>query len=588
MRLALAILCCSALGAAAAVPDIIDSSRRITWQGNVGVVGGIPDSSAMLVYTTFTATATAAMINNALANCPSNKVVACAAGSYTMTDDVVIGKDGVVLRGAGMNSTFFNFNGSSNERLKFTKPFSAAALSVDADLSVNGQKGSNVLTLASVPSWVTVGELIGIDELNIFGVVSNGADGTISFRTAEGNGNRGMGQLNRVTAKTATTITCELPMFETWSNSLTAQVWEPYYDLEAGDKSLKRAGVEGIMFYFQGTGNDSHGISLEIADNCWVKNCGITNTYGGSAIMPFFCYRCEFRGNLVHTSHLYTGGQGYGITPWDVTTACLIEDNILYDLHNPLSYNLGAAGNVIAYNFVGLGHAPLGNEHPGMGCHAVHPHMNLFEGNFTVDKLLGDWTHGSSSDQTAFRNRIVGTNGPGDGGSCVSIAYYNKYWNLVGNIVGSGQQGKRVSSTVSTAEGVGGSVYKMGGVDNYANDYSPGDVYSYTTGMFVLDHMNWDYLTTTNGGIVWEPAVTNYTLVNSYYLPSKPALFGLLSWPPYDPYVPFTGTNVMAYTNIPAGYRYAFGTNPPTVVPTSLTVTRVASFGRALVGGVNP
>ena len=48
-------------------------------------------------------------------------------------------------------------------------------------------------------------------------------------------------------------------------------------------------------------------------------------------------------------------------------------------------------------------------------------------------------------------------------------------------------------------------------------------------------------------------------LPNSLYLTAKPAWFGNLNWPPFNPSNPGTP----AYTHIPAGYRFVNGTNPP-------------------------
>src|SRR6266550_4336645 len=84
--------------------EIIPQSRRLTWEGNVGVAGGIPDSSKMTVFTTLSPGSSAGVVNTAIRSCPSNQVVKLAAGNYTWTDDLELGKDGVVLKGSGMNS----------------------------------------------------------------------------------------------------------------------------------------------------------------------------------------------------------------------------------------------------------------------------------------------------------------------------------------------------------------------------------------------------------------------------------------------------------------------------------------------------
>jgi hypothetical protein len=45
---------------------------------------------------------------------------------------------------------------------------------------------------------------------------------------------------------------------------------------------------------------------------------------------------------------------------------------------------------------------------------------------------------------------------------------------------------------------------------------------------------------------------------NSYVYAAKPSWFGNCPWPPFDPASPSS----VAETNIPAGYRYAMGSEP--------------------------
>lgn len=48
-------------------------------------------------------------------------------------------------------------------------------------------------------------------------------------------------------------------------------------------------------------------------------------------------------------------------------------------------------------------------------------------------------------------------------------------------------------------------------------------------------------------------------LADSLFRTNKPSYFGSLTWPPFDP----TSPGTPSFTNIPAGYRYVYGTNPP-------------------------
>jgi hypothetical protein len=62
-----------------------------------------------------------------------------------------------------------------------------------------------------------------------------------------------------------------------------------------------------------------------------------------------------------------------------------------------------------------------------------------------------------------------------------------------------------------------------------------------------------------SGNIPSSEALGTDTLPNSLYLGAKPSWFGDLIWPPFDPTAPGTP----AYEQIPAGYRYVHGTDPP-------------------------
>src|SRR2546426_589018 len=89
---------------------VVPADRQNNWY-QAGVPGGIPNVTA--IYTTLNPGATAAQINTALANCPSNSVVFLNSGTYNLGGATIyIRKDGVVLRGAvngaGFPTTILN------------------------------------------------------------------------------------------------------------------------------------------------------------------------------------------------------------------------------------------------------------------------------------------------------------------------------------------------------------------------------------------------------------------------------------------------------------------------------------------------
>jgi hypothetical protein len=275
------------------------------------------------------------------------------------------------------------------------------------------------------------------------------------------------------------------------------------------------------------------------------------------------------RDSYFYNSRSFGPGQGYGVAVYSNSSANLIEDNIFETLHVSMQANYGASGNVFGYNYALGGKADSGNA-PSMSFHGTHSYMNLFEGNYGAMRVEADVVHGSSSHQLLFRNRLTGYEaGQNDDQTAVEFDYYNRRCSAVGNVLGT----LGVHKICQRAEGATCSsyadkvVYKLGYVNPWGCDSRFHDSQTVNA---ALRHSNWDPTTTTNHGIVTDPTISDLTLPNSYYLASKPIWFGNLLWPPFDPYFP-TRSSV---TNIPAGYRYTLGIEPPSrLVPPPLTIS---------------
>lgn len=537
---------------------IIDPSRRALWEGYTGIPGGIPNSALRSVFTTLAAGSTRAQVQTALDTCPANQVVELAAGAYAWTGtlDWLDVNDGVVLRGAGIGQTNVTWSSYSEAGIRFRGiAHSDAPYSVDANLSANATKDAFTLTLASVPSWVTAGDLIGVDVLDDTAFANQ--DG-FNARTFTGNGERNMSQLNRVISKDATTITLETPNAWGWTTAQTAQIFQPGYDPSSASP-LTNCGIEGISFIYSfGPDTDAHPIKMEQCDKCWIKDVEINNQPGGRGIVTYYSYQCEFRRLHIHDAHSFAAGQGYCLDINDSTCSCLIEDCIFEDYHCGVTIRYGSTANVVAYNvFKNSAAAATAANTGAMSTHGCHAMMNIWEGNWTNDKVLADHTHGSSSHNTIFRNVIEGRPwGTGDD-TAVSVEYYNRYWNIVGNILGvNGLHNKYRANSSSTAPGSTGTIFKVGGEVNISDDYVPSDADSFTSGAFILTHGNWDYV---NDAQIWEATIADHDLPSSYVYSSKPSYFNSLTWPPFDPSNPGAAN----MEDIPAGYRLTNGTDPP-------------------------
>jgi hypothetical protein len=237
------------------------------------------------------------------------------------------------------------------------------------------------------------------------------------------------------------------------------------------------------------------------------------------------------------------------------SSGLLLEDNITsngwWDLN-------GLSGSVIAYNYLRQTTGGNGWMQGGFGTHGANPNMDLFEGNYAPGLWLQNcW--GSSGYMTAFRNRFIGrdedtTFSITDDIQAVNVNYWNRYVNIVGNVLGTvGVNTWYDDGAASYTCHSTGRVYSVGiSSGGCSTTYDP------VTRSTLLRAVNWDSATTTNNGVVLNGYQASQ-LGNSLYLTAAPAYFGSLTWPPYDPGNPSGATK----TSIPAGYRYVNGIDPP-------------------------
>lgn len=534
--------------------EVIPAARRVQWQGNVGVPGGIPNRTT--IYTTLTSP-TASSIASALRSCPPGQVVLLGPGTFSMSSGIDwsgVGES-VVLRGAtnaqGLPATRLVF-GTGIINMRST--FSEGSLSTEANLTADAVKGSATINLGTVPSWVMPGHLYIIDQLDDTTLSINpGQESGTSYRQAVGNGARGMGQIGKVVSKTASTVTFEVPMYHPWSTALSAQIAQAGYNPTAS-VPRRLCGLENLILEATGTAGDNHMVRMENCDSCWIKNCEIANIAGGIAVKMDFSYRCEVRDSYIHDSHLQGAGQGYGVGLYSVSCGVLVENNIFRRLHVAMQNNYGSSGNVYAYNLCMEGISDSG-QNPSFNAHGTTGFQTLVEGNYMTNKILGDFTHGAGALYTVFRNRVVGYD-PGEtyDQCAISIEKYERKWSVVGNILGSAGYHNQYEGvwSVTGCSDISKTIYKLGHFVNWGCSSSGGD--SPAT-LDVLRALNWD---SVNNAVV-AGGFTSNDLANSYYLGGKPDWFGDRPWPPFDPFSPSK-----AYiTNLPAGYRYVFGKYPP-------------------------
>lgn len=433
----LLLLAASAWGA-----EPIPSSHVIDW--DPGVRGGIPIRET--VSETLPSTSTAAEIQTALDNCPSNQVVELEAGTFSV-DETIIVPTGVTLRGAGMGVTILaavsGFSGSSI--VSFNDGFDSGWGGTVQDISAL-TKGDTTLTTSGTHGW-SVNHIVLIDMVEQPAgdppIDNTGSLGTCTWcgRTST----RPFGQLVRVTAvPTTTSIEFDPPAY--WSYDQTPQAVR-MRTVGGGYGITDLAGVEKLTV-------DGHGAQVQDnvttfgAVNCWLYEVEIKGVHRralwGYNALWFQMSRCiVHEGRPVGTdkSAAYISDRVYGPFLGPHFTAGLITDSIFEKLTMGVAFEGAALGNVVSYNLMtniwwnNTGDSP---RRFGPLMHGPHPAMNLIEGNYSCGRVRADEYWGTSSHFTVFRNRVIQIDrGASDSQNwTVDIERKNWYWGFVANLLG--------------------------------------------------------------------------------------------------------------------------------------------------------
>ena len=574
---------------------LIPAARQIDWT-QCGIPGGIPNRTT--IYTTIqassfgngTSDATSA-IQSALNSCPSGEVVLLSAGTFLINTSLTIPSN-VTLRGAGpasvggtnvsSTSTTLNCNGNTVAAIQFGNPSTAPSISGSVDITGGLTQGSTSITVSS-SSGITPGMYLLITQLNDPSFVTidgNEGSSTWSDGGIGWNGTRVMGQTVQVTSVSGNTIGIT-PLYYAYSSALSPEA-TPY------SMGCTMAGLEDLTVYANNTGYSAME-DLNCTQYCWVLN--VENNYtDGDHLDISWSYRDEVRHCNFHDAYLHTPGQSDSdLDILNKSSGSLIIDNIFYRLHCGIMMEWGAAGNVVAYNYV-AGEFDAGSTnatYPGITTHGPHPFFNLIEGNIAPQFYFDDiW--GSSSNNVCLRNWITGTSqiqdpltgrGPLTGTpwwSCqanyaVDVDLNNTSYSFLGNCVGSRQlsaltfynNGSQIVPCTaliviptSRSYDANSYCYTFGYQGLIDGGTTSGDnTVPYTTAIIAGD---FNYA--GEGNIVWYNAMSN-NIPNSLFLTSAPSDFGSLAWPPIDPSNP-PQTSTATSTIIPAGYRFVYGVDP--------------------------
>ena len=550
-RLVLLIVfsCIASAGNVLAVYDVTPD-RRILWSAGLDQEGGIPGYRSVTCsgLDPTGATNNTTQINNCISSASPGTAVYIPPGTYMVNGNITM-KSNVVLRGAGiappwlpltsagtttlnMNGGYIVFDGGSKEDSWSPGPGSGT------DITAGYTKGSNSLTLSSAGGY-SVGDYISIFQDNDPAVIDTKGNSWLGEDLDGSGGVHVKQQYAKITAINGNVISISRPIYYVTPIPVGPQIRKQ-------TMGIVRAGVENIKL--KGNGTNWRLIFMDFARHCWVKNVETYNTGGRSGeahITVMFSHGCEIRDSYIHHGGSYSSGANYGIDFYFWNSDHKVENNIVRETRHSIIFEGGGSGCAILYNYSNDGHE---GEEPSYLAqdltpnHGAHPHMNLWEGNIG-SKIMADYTQGSSSHNTLFRNWGRGyrdTPAFSSGIAGFVVGPYNRYYNLVGNVSGmpSWTSGTAIEDNNNSQKPV---AFSFG----HHTDGSYLDSQAYSTSLI---HGNYDYV--TDGVALWQGG-SDHTLPNSMYYSSRPSWWCTeVPWPPIGPDVP-------SLTNgIPAMRRY--------------------------------
>ena len=510
-----------------------DDCRRIDWDAGLDPEGGIPDYPVGITMNT-TDTGheyycdpsgvvdCASNLQKALDNCSANHAVYLPTGSFGISATLDL-PSYVALRGAGSDVTTIKLTGGNGLRFDGTKNYGS-----EIDMTEDPAKGDTQFVLAHT-NGLSVNDWISIFQDNDPSIpVSINGNGSNCFWCGEDNGQHTMQQFARITAISGTTISVNRPLYYDYNDA-------------ANDAAVKRvnfgivkAGIEDLKI--DGSGVNGSLITAWHARHSWIR---AVETYmagdssGDAHLAMYWCHGIELRDSYLHHGKGNGSGQNY-IYALYWNSDHKIENNIIESLRH-MTFEGGGSGCAVLYNYLVNNWEAEDDTYLSADLnpnHGPHPHMNLFEGNIS-SKFTADQTMGSSSHSVAFRNWIQGHRATPDvhwGVWAVDLQKHNRYYSLVGNVIGMPDWTSGTVTADGDCEPEEPTVYRFG------CDGQPGGYADSLVGTTTLRHGNYDYIT---GGVVNWDGGTDDVLRASMYYDSRPSWFDDQGagrpWPPIGP-----------------------------------------------------
>lgn len=312
------------------------------------------------------------------------------AGTYYFDAAVHIGRDSIILRGAGHDSTRLRFNLAGQLQSLITINGGPATADT-AMLSAGGARSATSLQVADASrfqpgDWV----VLAMDDQAY--TTSAWAYGSVS-------------QTMQVQSKAGNVLTFRSPLrfgFPLANRPVIRKI-NPRHHI--GIECLKVQRLDA-------TAGQSSNIVFDRAVNCWVNGIE-SDTTNFAHIEINRSAHIEVINSYLHHAFSFGGnGQAYGVLLQFGSNECKIEANYFRRLRHSMLLQAGANGNVLAYNYSidpywtepSLPDSAAGD----LVLHGNWPFMNLAEGNFVRNIVIDD-SHGKNGPLNTFlRNRADG------------------------------------------------------------------------------------------------------------------------------------------------------------------------------------
>jgi hypothetical protein len=537
---------------------ILDSTRAADWQNYAGIPGGIPSATWTQCGSTIQASTygngssdATSGIQTAINACGANQFVLLSPGTFRINSNLVL-KSNMVLRGnapGGANATIiscFGSNGQYSGCLQFgsgTGPNSGVTNSITSGAT----QGSTSMVFSG--SGISTGQLLKVTGTNPAYVTEAGDGGNCNFCNNTSPTGGDMGQTVLVTNVSGSTVTFTPPLYFDYSG-LSPLVMR--YSVTA-----QNAGIENLQIFANNTGNFS---SIETGGALRVWIYRVEGNFADHDHVDFYSSLqvevrdCYFHDGFAH----HSGTSDNELDLASNASSALIINSIFWRLHVGIMLEWGAAGNVIAYNYLDNGYNDnVNGNNPnyqvsGIDYHGAHPFFNLLEGNI-VNQVTFDNYWGSSSHTTMFRNYIFGatlnvppSNARGtlqtgssfyeDQGNSFGLdnGELEVYNNIVGLIVGNAHTTSQSRPGVKISPDATGTYQTRAcirfGYENNNNGiglHPPNTAYTtaFIHGMYDCNA----------GTFTWDSGHTDHTLPASFFLAAKPAWWGTVPWPAIGP-----------------------------------------------------